>query len=190
MGFTLVWLSLAPKYWTRVEVIGGCKHSSLLLYGNNYCRKKFYSIGSSLRIILQTVLKCLLRDRLIFLFFSLIFWQCVQMRSFRLGRNYYCPSMDKLQLTRQNLGWVFNSRSDCMPAVHLFCYVAKQPNLKLKTRSKQVLGPLLLAFVLPGLSQGNFDFLLAIFIQCQWWIDSNPPGPCIIKLFRVVIVAV
>jgi hypothetical protein len=26
-----------------VEVIGSGKHSSLLRYGNNYCRKKFYS---------------------------------------------------------------------------------------------------------------------------------------------------
>jgi hypothetical protein len=28
-----------------VEVIGSGKHSSLLQYGNNYCRKKFYSTG-------------------------------------------------------------------------------------------------------------------------------------------------
>jgi hypothetical protein len=28
-----------------VEVIGSGKHSRLLRYGNNYCRKKFYSTG-------------------------------------------------------------------------------------------------------------------------------------------------
>jgi hypothetical protein len=28
-----------------VEVMGSGKHSSLLRYGNNYCRKKFYSTG-------------------------------------------------------------------------------------------------------------------------------------------------
>jgi len=28
-----------------VEVSGSCKHSSLLQYGYNYCRKKFYSAG-------------------------------------------------------------------------------------------------------------------------------------------------
>jgi hypothetical protein len=28
-----------------VDVIGSGKHSSLLQYGNNYCRKKFYSTG-------------------------------------------------------------------------------------------------------------------------------------------------
>jgi hypothetical protein len=28
-----------------MEVIGSGKHSSLLQYGNNYCRKKFYSTG-------------------------------------------------------------------------------------------------------------------------------------------------
>jgi hypothetical protein len=31
-----------------VEVIGSRKHSSLLRYGNNYCRKKFYSTGPSI----------------------------------------------------------------------------------------------------------------------------------------------
>ncbi len=30
-----------------MEVIGSGKHSSLLWYGNNYCRKKFYSTGPS-----------------------------------------------------------------------------------------------------------------------------------------------
>ncbi len=34
--------SLAHKYQARVEVIGSGKHSSLLRYSNNYCRKKFY----------------------------------------------------------------------------------------------------------------------------------------------------
>jgi hypothetical protein len=29
-----------------VEVIESGKHSSLLPYGNNYCRKKFYSTGT------------------------------------------------------------------------------------------------------------------------------------------------
>ncbi len=36
-----------------------------------------------------------------------------------------------------------------MCAMHLFCYEAKQPNLKLKTRAKQLLGALPLAFELP-----------------------------------------
>ncbi len=62
-------------------------------------------------------------------------------------------SMDKLQLTGQNLGRVFNSRSDCMSALHLFCYEAKQPNLKLKTRPKQLLGSILLVFMLPAETQ-------------------------------------
>ncbi len=34
---------LALKYWTREEVTDIGKHSSLLRYGKNYCRKKFYS---------------------------------------------------------------------------------------------------------------------------------------------------
>jgi hypothetical protein len=34
-----------------VEVIGSAKHSSLLRYGNNYCRKKFYSSGPRPQVI-------------------------------------------------------------------------------------------------------------------------------------------
>ncbi len=60
--------------------------------------------------------------------------------------------MDKLQLTGQNLGRVFNSRSDCMSAMHLFFYEAKQLYLKLKTQPKQLLGYFPLAFGLPGLT--------------------------------------
>ena len=37
--------------------------------------------------------------------------------------------------------------------MYLFCYEAKQPNLKLKTRPKQLLGYYLLAFALPAHSQ-------------------------------------
>ncbi len=60
--------------------------------------------------------------------------------------------MDKLQLTGQNLGRVFNSRMGCMCGVPFCCYEAKQTNLKLKTRPKQLLGSLPLAFALPGLA--------------------------------------
>ncbi len=54
--------------------------------------------------------------------------------------------MDKLQLTGQNLGRVFNSRSGPMCAMHLCCYEAKWCSLKLKTRAKQLLVPFPLAF--------------------------------------------
>ncbi len=57
--------------------------------------------------------------------------------------------MDKLQLTGQNLGRVFSSRRGCMCGTHLFCFEAKLPSLKLKTRPKQLLGSLPLAFALP-----------------------------------------
>ncbi len=49
-GSTLVWSSPALRYYTRVEVIGSGKHSSLLRYGNNYCRKKFYEIASRCKL--------------------------------------------------------------------------------------------------------------------------------------------
>ncbi len=48
--------------------------------------------------------------------------------------------MDKLKLTGQNLGRVFKSKSGCMCVVHLLCSEAIRPNLKLKTRPKQLLG--------------------------------------------------
>jgi len=44
--------------------------------------------------------------------------------------------MDKLQLTGQKLDRVFNSRSSCMSTIYLYCYEAKWPNLKLKTKPK------------------------------------------------------
>ncbi len=56
----------------------------------------------------------------------------------------------KLQLTRQNLGQVFNSISGCKCAMQLSCFEAKQPSLKLKTCAKQLLGSLLLEFALPA----------------------------------------
>jgi len=66
-----------------------------------------------------------------------------------LGRIDLC--MDKLQLAGRNLGRVFNCISGCMCPKHLLCYEAKQANLKLKIRPKQLLGSLLIAFALPGL---------------------------------------
>ncbi len=57
--------------------------------------------------------------------------------------------MDKLQSAGQSLGRVFNSKSGCMCAGHLFCYKPKQLNLKLKTWPKQLLGSLPIAYALP-----------------------------------------
>ena len=59
-------------------------------------------------------------------------------------------SMDKLYLTGQALGRVFNFRSGCcMHTMHLLLGVAIQPNLELKTRPKQLLGSLPLVIALP-----------------------------------------
>ncbi len=59
--------------------------------------------------------------------------------------------MDKLKLTGQALGRVFNFRSGCMHTMHLLPSVAMQPNLELKTRPKELLGSLMLVIALPGL---------------------------------------
>jgi hypothetical protein len=58
--------------------------------------------------------------------------------------------VDKLQLTLQKMGLVFNSGSGLMCDVHLCCFEAKWPNLKLKTQPKQLLGYLPLAFMPPA----------------------------------------
>jgi hypothetical protein len=58
-------------------------------------------------------------------------------------------TMDKLQLTGQNVGRVFNFRSGHLHSEHLWCYPAKLPKLKLKTRPKQLLGSLPLDIALP-----------------------------------------
>ncbi len=50
--------------------------------------------------------------------------------------------MDKLQLTGLNLGRVFNFRFGHLHAEHFWCYWEELPNLKLKTRPKQLLGSL------------------------------------------------
>jgi hypothetical protein len=57
--------------------------------------------------------------------------------------------MDKLKLTGQNLGQVFNFRCvhACVPGASFTS--PKLSSLKLKTRAKQVLGSLQLAFALP-----------------------------------------
>ena len=60
-------------------------------------------------------------------------------------------SMDKLQLTGQTLGRVFNFRSGWMHNMHLIPGVAIQPSLELKTRPKLLLGSLPLVIALPGL---------------------------------------
>ncbi len=62
--------------------------------------------------------------------------------------------MDKLKLTGQNLGRVFHCRLGCTCIGHAIVHITKQLNLKLKTRPKQLLGYLPLAFALPGQVEG------------------------------------
>jgi len=69
--------------------------------------------------------------------------------------------MDKLYLTRQTLGQVFNSRSGCM-SCHALTAQYIQPNLEFKTRPKQLLGYLPLDVELPDetyLSQNKLYIL-------------------------------
>jgi hypothetical protein len=56
--------------------------------------------------------------------------------------------MDKLQLTRQNLGLVFNSSNGCLHDVDLQSFVAKLPILKLKNQPRQLLACIVLEIAL------------------------------------------
>jgi hypothetical protein len=53
---------------------------------------------------------------------------------------------------KYNLGRLFNSRSERATAYHSVLLVTKQPDLKLETRTKQILGSLLLAYALANLT--------------------------------------
>ncbi len=80
--------------------------------------------------------------------------------------------MDKLQLTWQNEGRVFYFRYGRVHAVHFCFLVVKLPNLKLKTRSKQVLGSLPLDIALPAL--GNASQNKTHPIMC--YVDQGSHG--------------
>ena len=58
--------------------------------------------------------------------------------------------MDKLKLTGQKPGRVFNFECGCVRLYIAFALITKQPHLKLKTRPKQIVGSVSLAFALPG----------------------------------------
>ncbi len=66
-------------------------------------------------------------------------------------------AMDKLKLTGRNLARVFHSRLRRTCIVPANVHITKQPNFKLKTRPKQLLGSLQLAFALPAAAK--FDHL-------------------------------
>ncbi len=75
--------------------------------------------------------------------------------------------MDKLRLTGQNQGRVFNFRSGHLHTALFLLLSIKLPTLQLKTRLKQLLGSLPLVIAHPAL----------IF----------RPGPNVVKLFTDVI---
>jgi hypothetical protein len=79
--------------------------------------------------------------------------------------------MDKLRLTGQNQGRVFNFRSGHLHFAKLLVLSVKLPNLQLKTRLKQLLGYLPLVIAHPAL----------IFPE------NIRPGHNVITLFKYVI---
>jgi hypothetical protein len=77
---------------------------------------------------------------------------------------------DKLQLTGQNLGRVFNFRFDHLRAEHFWCCQVKLPNLNSKTQPKQLLGSLPLVIALPDnaykmIVNGYFNKLVYFWVR-------------------------
>ncbi len=65
-----------------------------------------------------------------------------------------------LQLTGQNLGLIFNSRSGCVRFMRICCSEIKLSNLELKTWPKQLLGSLRLDIVLLALPEVEYEKLV------------------------------
>ena len=55
------------------------------------------------------------------------------------------------------LNLVFKFRRGCLPAFQLYYFETKLPNLKLKTRPKQLLGSHPVDIALPGISPDKVD---------------------------------
>jgi hypothetical protein len=87
--------------------------------------------------------------------------------------------MDKLKLTGQNLGRVFHCRLGRTCIGHAIIHITKQPNLKLTTWPKQLLGSLsLVSFRTPHTDVSKYkpirsfadSYLLgAMLIKLQFW---------------------
>ncbi len=81
-----------------------------------------------------------------------------------------CWVMDKLKLTGRNLGQVLYCRLARTWIGHAIVNITKQPNLKLKTQTKQLLGSLPLAFTLPSWVSWHcmFDAVLKLHLQFKF----------------------
>ncbi len=93
--------------------------------------------------------------------------------------------MGKLQPTGQNLGWVFNFRYGHLHGEHFWYYQVKLPNLKWKTRPKQLLGSLPLVIALPGPNNVPFKrstigswLTLKYYkaVKAYWWRNALAYG--------------
>jgi hypothetical protein len=87
--------------------------------------------------------------------------------TFFLELRHLSVSMDKLHLTGQNLGRVFNSRSGREYAIHSCCYWARLHDLNLETRPKQLLGSLPLDIALPAVRYDKHKKLTQTEVSCM-----------------------
>jgi hypothetical protein len=97
--------------------------------------------------------------------------------------------MDKLKLTGQNLGRVFNFRSGRLHAATFLALSVKLPNLRMKTWPKQLLGFLMLIITLPNRETESLFFKPTSFKEkC----GSNYKNTChnitaIIRCYKIVL---
>ncbi len=82
--------------------------------------------------------------------------------------------MDKLKLTGRALGQVFNFRSDCMYTMLLLPSVTIQPNLELKTQTKQLLGSLPLVITLPDIIITHPDWMRNAYSTPTFFAWARP----------------
>jgi len=86
-------------------------------------------------------------------------------------------AMGKLKLTGQNLGRVFKFRRGCFHAIQLYYFETKLPNLKLKTRPKQLLCSLPVDIALPSLADRIKETLENLHVTCTYHaVPTNKAG--------------
>jgi hypothetical protein len=79
---------------------------------------------------------------------------------------FLASAIDKLKLIGQNLGRVFHYRLGRVCIGHAIVHKTKQPNLKLKTRTKQLFVSLPLAFALPASVKRGIDIMKHCLNAC------------------------
>jgi len=87
---------------------------------------------------------------------------------------------DKLKLTGQNLVQILKFRRDCLHVIQSYYLETKLPDLKLKTRPKQLLGYLRVDIALPDLSfiTNRKDITILATKPWTWFLQDFQKQSC------------